>query len=274
MAILFTNNAYSTLAAAITTAGQTSVTVQTGHGDRFPVVAGSDVAYVTLENTGGTIEIIKITARAAASDVLTVTRGEDNTVATTWAIGDVIELRNPAITHEAMIQSGGPLGTPSSGTATNLTGLPIATGVANLGTGVATFLTTPSSANLLAALTNETGTGAAVFGTNPTITNPVSGSQTLSDGATINWNMNSGQVATVTLAGNRTLNAPTNLKVGFYVLHVRQDGTGTRLLTWNAVFKWVQAVAPVLTTTASRRDTFSFVCDGTNLYGSYLPDVR
>jgi len=41
------------------------------------------------------------------------------------------------------------------------------------GTGAATFLATPSSANLLAALTDETGTGVAVFGTAPTISNPV-----------------------------------------------------------------------------------------------------
>ncbi len=43
------------------------------------------------------------------------------------------------------------------------------TGINSLGTGVATFLGTPSSANLLAAVTDETGTGALVFGTTPTI---------------------------------------------------------------------------------------------------------
>jgi microcystin-dependent protein len=43
------------------------------------------------------------------------------------------------------------------------------TGITSLGTGVATFLGTPSSANLLAAVTDETGTGALVFGTAPTI---------------------------------------------------------------------------------------------------------
>jgi hypothetical protein len=66
------------------------------------------------------------------------------------------------------------LGTPASGVATNITGLPISTGVSGLGTGVATWLGTPSSANLAAAVTDETGTGALVFGTNPVI-----------DGATI-----------------------------------------------------------------------------------------
>jgi hypothetical protein len=70
------------------------------------------------------------------------------------------------------------LGTPTSGTLTNCTGLPIATGVSNLGTGVATFLTTPSSANLLAALTDETGTGAVVFANTPTLVTPVIGAAT------------------------------------------------------------------------------------------------
>ena len=99
-------------------------------------------------------------------------------------------------------------------------------------------------------------------------------SQTLTDGATINWDTSSGQIATVTLGGNRTMAAPTNLKVGTYILHVIQDGSGNRTLSWNGVFKWPAGVAPTLTTTASRRDLFSFVCDGTNLYGSFLPDVR
>ncbi len=74
------------------------------------------------------------------------------------------------------------LGTPASGTATNLTGLPISTGVSGLGTGVATFLATPSSANLASAITDETGTGKAVFGTSPTFTG--TGSSTAADAAT------------------------------------------------------------------------------------------
>lgn len=64
------------------------------------------------------------------------------------------------------------LGTPTSATLTNATGLPIATGVSGLGTGVATFLATPSSANLASAVTGETGTGALVFGTAPALSNP------------------------------------------------------------------------------------------------------
>ena len=64
------------------------------------------------------------------------------------------------------------LGTPASGVLTNTTGLPVATGISGLGTNVATFLATPSSANLAAALTDETGSGANVFATSPTISSP------------------------------------------------------------------------------------------------------
>ena len=64
------------------------------------------------------------------------------------------------------------LGTPTSGNLSNCTDLPVATGISGLGAGVATFLATPSSANLASAVTGETGTGALVFGTSPTIASP------------------------------------------------------------------------------------------------------
>jgi hypothetical protein len=74
-------------------------------------------------------------------------------------------LTSPVLTTPA-------LGTPASGVLTNATGLPVATGISGLGTGVATFLATPSSTNLRGALTDETGTGSAVFATSPTIASP------------------------------------------------------------------------------------------------------
>ena len=77
-------------------------------------------------------------------------------------------LTSPTLTTPA-------LGTPASGVLTNATGLPVATGISGLGTGVATFLATPSSANLRTALTDETGTGSAVFATSPTLVTPVLG---------------------------------------------------------------------------------------------------
>jgi len=63
-------------------------------------------------------------------------------------------------------------GTPASITLTNATGLPVSTGISGLGTGVATWLATPSSSNLASAVTGETGSGALVFDTSPTLTTP------------------------------------------------------------------------------------------------------
>ena len=83
------------------------------------------------------------------------------------------------------------LGTPSSGTLTNCTGLPISTGVSGLAANIATFLAIPSSANLATALTDETGSGANVFATSPTLVTPILGSATatsivVGSGVTIN----------------------------------------------------------------------------------------
>jgi hypothetical protein len=91
---------------------------------------------------------------------------------------------------------------------------------------------------------------------------------TLTDGANIAWNLQTQQTAKVTLGGNRTLDAPTNLKAGAtYVLRVIQDGTGSRTLSWNAAYKFPGGTDPTLSTGASAVDVVTFVSDGTSLFG-------
>jgi hypothetical protein len=96
----------------------------------------------------------------------------------TPVLGTVTSGNISACTSTSMVMVSPILGTPTSGTLTNCTGLPIATGVSGLAANVATFLATPSSANLAAALTDETGTGANVFANTPTLVSPVIGTAT------------------------------------------------------------------------------------------------
>lgn len=82
----------------------------------------------------------------------------------------------------------------------------------------------------------------------------------LSDGATITIDWATGNIFDVTLGGDRTI-AFSNLSVGqCIILHVKQDGTGARLLTWPASVKWGGGAPPTLTTTINRTDTFGFEC--------------
>ena len=82
----------------------------------------------------------------------------------------------------------------------------------------------------------------------------------LTDGATISWDVTTDPIAKVTLAGNRTLAAPDNpLGSGQYIsLLVIQDGTGSRTLTWNSIYEFKDDTAPTLTTTATKADLFTF----------------
>lgn len=80
----------------------------------------------------------------------------------------------------------------------------------------------------------------------------------LTDGATINTNADLSNTFTVTLAGNRTLANPTNLRNGaIYTWRVRQDATGSRTLAYGSKFRWPGGTAPTLTTAANATDLIS-----------------
>lgn len=98
------------------------------------------------------------------------------------------------------------LGTPTSGTLTNCTGLPLSTGITGFASGMATFLATPTSANLAATVTNETGSGSLVFGTSPAFTTSVTtGSTTFSAWNTTMTTFNlAGAATTLTIGGTPT----------------------------------------------------------------------
>ena len=86
---------------------------------------------------------------------------------------------------------------------------------------------------------------------------------TLTDQATVTWDASTQDVCKLTLGGNRTLAAPTNSTTGQFIsILVIQDGTGSRTITWNAVYEFASDTAPTLTTTANLGDVVLFRYNG------------
>lgn len=137
-------------------------------------------------------------------------------------------LTSPTLTTPA-------LGTPSAAVLTNATGLPVSTGVSGLGTGVATFLATPSSANLAAALTDETGTGANVFATSPTLVTPVLGvatatsinGTTIPSSATLVKTSDTGTVTSAMIADATIVNGDISTTAAIAYSKLNLNGTIT-----------------------------------------------
>jgi hypothetical protein len=81
-------------------------------------------------------------------------------------------------------------------------------------------------------------------------------------------NLSDGTIQFITLTGNCTFTFPTVAAGKSFMLLLKQDGTGSRTVSWPAIVKWPGAVTPTITATANRLDKYVFTSDGTNWYGS------
>ncbi len=115
----------------------------------------------------------------------------------------------------------------------------------------------------------------AVTLTNKTLTTPIIASikgaiVTDTDGATITFDKNVWDYHRVTLGGNRILALNNILPWDKIVIDLIQDATGSRTVTWFNTIKWVWGTVPTLTTTASKIDTFGFICTSAWIYQGYI----
>ena len=188
------------------------------------------------------------------------------------------------------ITKGGTGGATASAARTAL-GLAIGTDVlaydSNLQSFVTTFTlpTTDSTANYVLK-TNGSGTlGFAAAATGDvtltgtqTLTNKTVEAGTFTNGYTEEVNtantstaytisLADGSFQVLTLTGNATITMPTATAGRSFILLLKQDGTGSRTVTWSTV-KWPGGTAPTVTSTASKQDIYSFFADGTNWYGT------
>ena len=252
---------------------------------QYGVVYGGGAGVVPSATANGTTgQVLTATTSGAPSWANPATSGTVTSVSWTGGIVSVAT----ATTTPALTIAGTSGGIPyfSSGTtwATSAAlaasalviggGAGVAPSTTTTATGALTFLGTPSSANLAALLTDETGTGASVFGTAPTLSNPtitayLETAPAIANSSTaVTLALASGTVLSYTLTGNCTFTMPTATSGTSFIVRLIQDATGSRTATFTGV-KWPGGTVPTITTTASTGvDIISFVCIASVWYGN------
>lgn len=102
---------------------------------------------------------------------------------------------------------------------------------------------------------------------NTTVTDYTETPYTANSSTAITIALTNGTFQIITLTGNATITMPTATSGKSFILLLKQDGTGSRTVTWSTV-RWPSNTAPTITSTASRQDIYSFFADGTNWYGT------
>jgi hypothetical protein len=171
--------------------------------------------------------------------------------------------------------------TLTAGTTTGTAGIFTSGTVATLNSTTGTIgtlnSTTGTIGNFTTTLTGDVtiSTGSATVGTRVAVVNTAQeytaahnfNATTLTSGASIGWDLAANQVARLVLSTNGTMADASNKVDGStYILLVTQ-GTGSNTLAWNATYKWPGGTAPTLTTGSAKSDIFTFISNGTSLFG-------
>jgi hypothetical protein len=247
---------------------------------------------ITVSNLVGTLPAASITTGTILTATLGTTTGT-NAIFTsgTLTTGVIPTATLGTTTGTAATFTSGTIPTLTAGTTTstaaNITNgtvqtLTASTGSITVGTvGTLTSTTgniaTGTIGNLTTTLAGDVtiSTGTATVGTRVAVVNTAQeytrthnfDATTLTSATSIAWDLSQNQVARLSLATNGTMADPSNKVDGAtYILSVTQS-TGTNTLAWNANFKWPGGTAPTLTAGSGKTDIFTFVSNGTSLFG-------
>jgi hypothetical protein len=248
----------------------TKIVYATANDGTNPDIVDATSAFVTATSTT-TLSNKTLTAPKFADGGFIA----DTTGAETLVFGEVSSALNEVKITNAATGTAGPIIASQGQTDVNLQLRPAGTGKITVGTSAANATISSNGAHDLVLETNEgtnsgnititdaangdidftcNGTGNVVF--NDAAYNPET---TLTDAATITWDVQAKPITAVTLTANRIVGAPTNGQAGQFIsLLVIQDAGGTNTLTWNAVFEFPSETAPTLTATGDLADLFVF----------------
>jgi len=219
----------------------------------YGTATGNRTVSTSATITTGTIP--SLTAGTTTSTVATITNGTITTAV-------IPTLTTGTTTSTAQIVTSGTTTTLNSTTGTIAT-LNSTTGtISNLSTTLTGDLTisagvaTASTATVAKLASAQEYTAAHNFN-----------ATTLTSGTSIAWDLSANQVARLVLSTNGTMADASNKVDGaVYILLVTQ-GTGSNTLAWNATYKWPGGTAPTLTTGSAKSDIFTFISNGTSLFG-------
>ena len=210
-----------------------------------------------LVSTNATITTGTITTGV----IPTLTAGTTTSTAATITSGTVTNLASTTGTIATLNSTTGTIATLNSTTGT------IATLNSTTGT-IGNLSTTLAGDFTISQGTGTIGTGFARLGTAQEYTRAHNfNATTLTSGTSIAWNLEENQVARLVLSTDGTMADASNKVDGStYILLVTQ-GTGSNTLAWNATYKWPGGTAPTLTTGSAKSDIFTFLSNGTSLFG-------
>lgn len=248
------NNATPTSGLIQDRTAETSIAV----GDTLLIGDASDsnaLKRITVSNFAQTLPTAKITT----GTIETATLGTTTATAANITTGTVQTLTSSTL-------DGNLTGGTFSGTVNSTLGT---IGTLNSTTGTIGNLSTTLAGDFtISQGTGTVGTRVAVVNTAQEYSRTHNfDATTLTSATSIAWDLSQNQVARLALSTNGTMADPSGKVDGAtYILSVTQS-TGTNTLAWNASFKWPGGTTPTLTAGSGKTDIFTFVSNGTSLFG-------